>query len=118
MSVHSSLRELSSFYTGVPQASQEWCRPRAAPSGGPRKLRELFYERTVGFQDVLLREPQRIDPLQALTVERGRLPGIARHDPEGELDETILVGMRETHQSPAGAKFHTELLFQLSRERL
>jgi hypothetical protein len=83
-----------------------------------RTFFERFYERPVGFENILVGKPCRLHPFESLSIETLRLTRKALHDPHGELNVPISVGVSEAHQGMARQDFDPEFFTELARERV
>jgi hypothetical protein len=81
-----------------------------------RTVSESLHEGTVRLQNILILEPFRTHPFEALPVEALRFPVKARDNPHGKLHVPIVVRMLEPHERATRRNINTELLPELARE--
>jgi hypothetical protein len=83
-----------------------------------RTFFKRFYERPVGFENILVGKPRRLHPFESLSIETLRLTRKALDDPHRELNVAISVRVREAHKGAARRYFDTEFFTELARERV
>ena len=79
-------------------------------------LSKRFYERSIGFENVLVEKPRGLHPFESLPIEALRCTRIVLDDPHGEFHIAIIVRVRQPHERATRRNLDAELFSQLTSE--
>ena len=74
-------------------------------------------ERSVGLQNIFVRQSGRLYPFQALLIEALRYAGITLDNPQRKFDGSICVIVVQRHELTALSHVHTQFFLKLPRKR-
>jgi len=83
-----------------------------------RAVSESFHEGAIRLENILLHQPFRTHPFEALSVEASGLTAEAFDDPHGKLHITIVVRVLQTHEGATRRHLDTQLFLELAPERI